>query len=139
MALLQLITAGTMSNTAGTELTTAVNLANNIHEWSLGLAFTNATNPTSTTYKDSGGPTAYTYIWDLNGDTYSPPLDVTANPINMYGSWSQQVTVSSVDPNNVTAVRPNSVTLPNARITVTITHNGKQIYSASWLVSAPNS
>src|SRR5882724_6798959 len=46
-AMLQLLAAGSQSNLAGTELTTAVNLANNIKEISTGLSFTDPNNPTS--------------------------------------------------------------------------------------------
>jgi prepilin-type N-terminal cleavage/methylation domain-containing protein len=137
MALLQLLAAGTMSNGAGTELTTAVNLANNIHEITIGMAFTDATSPNSTTTKESSVAN-YNDIWDLNGDTYSPPLDVRRNPIAGYSNWSQSVTVQTVDPNNVSAARPNDATQPTARVTVVITHNNKKVYQGSWLVTNKN-
>src|SRR5690242_21631839 len=76
VALLELLTAGTMSTGAGTELTTAVNLANNIHEMSVYLPFNDPTNGASTSTKETGGASNYNDIWDLNGDTYSPPIDV---------------------------------------------------------------
>ncbi|HXE51711.1 MAG TPA: prepilin-type N-terminal cleavage/methylation domain-containing protein [Tepidisphaeraceae bacterium] len=138
MAMLQLLAAGTVSNEDGAELTTAVNLANNIHEISLWLAFQDTNNPGSPTTKETS-PANYNDIWDMNGDTYSPPLDVSRNSIATYGNWAQQVTVSTVDPNNVTATRPNDPTQPTARVTVIITHRGKQVYQASWLITAPNS
>ena len=139
MALLELLAAGSMSNGAGTELTTAVNLANNIHEITIGMAFQDATTPSLTTHAAGEAVSAYTDIWDMNGDTYSPPLDVRRNPISAYANWAQKVTVQSVDPTNLTAVRPNDpVNLPTARITVTILHNNRQVYTASWLVTAPN-
>jgi Tfp pilus assembly protein PilV len=137
MALLELLAAGSMSNASGTTLTTAVNLANNIHEITIGLPFQNPSSPGSLS-KDSGGPTAYTYLWDMNGDTYSPPLDVRRNPITGYTSWSQQVTINTVDPTNVTALRPNDPTVPTARVSVTITYNNKVVYQVSWLITAPN-
>ena len=191
-ALLELLTAGTMSNAAATELTTAINLANNIHEitigagttytwqgnWAAGhsynpgdavsnggtyyicvsavsgatapaldsahwiatllMGFQDPTNPGSANTKGSSTPTQYNDIWDLNGDTYSPPLDVDRNPIAAYANWAQQVTIQSVDPNNVNSVRPNDPTIPTARVTVTITHHGKFVYSSSWLLMAPN-
>lgn len=137
MALLELLAAGSMSNAAGTSLTTAVNLANNIHEITIGLPFQNPTSPSSLA-KDSGGPTAYTYLWDMNGDTYSPPLDVRRNPINTYSNWSQSVTINTVDPTNVTASRPNDPTVPTARVSVVIKHNGAVVYQVSWLITAPN-
>lgn len=137
MAMLQLLAAGTVSNEDGAELTTAVNLANNVHEISLWLAFNDPTNGSSPSTKESS-PANYNDIWDMNGDTYSPPLDVTRVPIAGYSNWSQQVTVSTVDPNNVTATRPNDPTQPTARVSVTVSHHGKQVYQASWLITAPN-
>ena len=139
-AVLELLAAGSLSNATGTELTTAVNLANNIHEISIGMAFTDAGNPTSASTKEGGGVTAYNDLWDLNGDTYSPPLDVQRHPIAGYTNWAQQVTVATVDPNNVNSTHSGwtDPTQPTARVSVTITHNGKFIYSASWLVTAPN-
>jgi len=139
VAMLQLLAAGTMSSNSSAELTTAVQLANNVHEIALALPFTCPTNPTSTTFKDTGGPANYTYLWDLNGDSYKPPLDIRRNQISNYSTWTQQVTVQSVDPTNLDAVRPNSVTLPTARLTVVILHNNKKLYKATWLICAPNS
>ena len=191
-ALLELLAAGTMSNSAGTELTTAINLANNIHEitigagttftwqgnWSAGhsynpgdavnsggsyylcisavssatapagdgshwiatmlMGFQDPTNPSSSSTKEAGGPAAYNDIWDLNGDTYSPPLDVHRVPIPAYSNWAQQVTVQSVDPNNVNTVTGQDPTAPTARVTVQILHHGKLVYTSSWLAMAPN-
>jgi len=138
LAMLQLLAAGTMSNGAATELTTAVNLANNVHEIALALPFTCPANPTSTTFKDTGGPANYTYVWDMNGDTYSPPLDIRRNSISGYSNWSQKVTIQSVDPQNLDALRPNSVALPTARLTVLIVHGTRTVYKATWLIAAPN-
>ena len=138
IALIELLAAGTMSNASGTELSTAVQLANNAHEIALSLAFTNTANPTSTTFKGIVGPTNYTYRWNMNVDTYTPLLDVTRNPIAIYSNWSQQVTINSVNPANVSSIWPqNNVTYP-ARVTVVITHRGKVVYQASWLIEPPN-
>ena len=137
IATMQLMAAGTMANSTASELTTAVNLASSIHEIAMGLPFTSSTNPSSTTFKDSGGPLNYTYLWDMNGDSYSPPLDVTRHTITGYGNWTQQVTVQSVDPTNLTAVRPNSVSLPTARVSVTVLHNAKIVYQTSYLIVSP--
>jgi Tfp pilus assembly protein PilV len=145
MALLQLIASGTMINASGANLTTAVNLANNVHEISLGLPLQNSSNSLPIS-KESGPPTGYTRLWSMNGDTYSPPLDVTRHPITSYSTWSQNVTISTVDPTNVTAARPNNnnidpskgPTYPAARLTVVIKHNQQTVYRTSWLITAPN-
>lgn len=139
IALIELMAAGTMSNASATELSTAVQLANSTHEFALSLAFTNTANPTSTTFKDAGGPVNYTYLWDMNGDTYSPPLDVTRSPIATYFNWSQQVTINSVNPANVSSIWPQNNTTYPARVTVVIKHRGKLVYQTSWLIEPPNS
>jgi len=136
-AVLQLLAAGTNSNIAGKEMSTALNLANNIREIASGLAYTDAGNPTSANTKEAT-PTAYNDIWDLNGGSFNPPLDCSAQPISSLSGWQQVVSVQSVDPNNITATRPNDPTVPTARITVTVNHGGKYIYQASWVVCAPD-
>jgi len=72
VAMLQLLAAGTVSNSEGTELTTAINLANNIREMSLGLAYYDPTdmakNPPVYTW-DTREATVKDYdnIMDLDG------------------------------------------------------------------------
>jgi hypothetical protein len=139
VSLLELLAAGSMSNAAATELSVAANLANNIHEISIGLPFADPVNATSNSTKEAGGPTAYNDIWDIDGDTYSPPLDVTRHPVSGYSNWAQRVTVQSVQPAALATTQPNSMTLSTARVTVVITHNGNVVYTASWIVAAPNS
>jgi prepilin-type N-terminal cleavage/methylation domain-containing protein len=136
-AVLQLLAAGTSSNIAGKEMSTALNLANNIREIANGLAYTDPTNAGSANTKEAT-PAAYNDIWDLNGNTFDPPLDCTAQPISSQAGWQQVVTVQSVDPNNITATRPNDPTIATARITVTVKHGGKYIYQSSWVVCAPD-
>src|SRR5215212_1266942 len=53
VGMLELLAAGTLSNSKGTELTTAINLANNVREISLGLAFADPVNPTQWNTKPS--------------------------------------------------------------------------------------
>src|SRR4051812_13484267 len=90
-AMCELLATGTSSNIAANELTTAVNLANNVHEMAVGLPFA-----------DGGSAVIGSYhkIWDLNNVTFSPPIDVTRTSISSYSGWSQQVTVQTVDNNS---------------------------------------
>ena len=143
VGMVQLLAAGTVSNSEGTELTTAVNLANNIREISLGLNYNDPEQPTVWSTKEgTGNPntdvTSYDDVFDLDGATFSPPLDVRRRPISNYTNWAQQVTVDTVDPNQIASVRPKNATWPTARVTVTITRNGTPVHTASWLVVAPN-
>ena len=137
VGMLELLAAGTMSNTKGTELTTAINLANNVREISLGLQFVDPEQPTTWSTKETtvGG---YDDVKDLDGCTFSPPLDVRKLPITAYVNWKQKVRVDTVDPNNVKLALgtkdPREVT---ARVTVTIEHAGADVYTMSWLAVAP--
>jgi hypothetical protein len=137
VAMLELLAAGTMSNAAGTEMTNAVNLANNIHEIANGLAFADPQNPTAWSARESD-VSQYDTITDLDGLTFKPPLDVRRQPIAGYGTWSQKVKVETVASDALSSVRPNSISVPTAKITVTILHNTKIVYTTSWIVVGPS-
>ena len=137
VGMVQLLAAGTVSNSEGTELTTAVNLANNIREISLGMNYNDPEQPTVWSTKEAD-VTSYDDVFDLDGATFSPPLDVRRLPISNYTNWAQQVVVETVDPDQIASARPKNVTWPTARVTVTITRNGTPVHTASWLVVAPN-
>lgn len=138
VALLALFAAGSSSNARGAETATAVNLSNNIHELMLTLAFTDS----SKHWGLDSGETIYNCddVEDLDGAVFSPPVDSVRKPINELPGWSQSVSVKSVDSNNVTFQEPtsSSSTYPMARVTVTISRNGKQVYQNSFLVVNPN-
>lgn len=138
IAMLQLLAAGTVSNSAGAEMTTAVNLANNVHEIAYGLAFFDPEQPTTWSTKEAGGVTAYDDVLDLDGASFSPPLDVRRQPMPAYANWTQRVKVESVGEDCVSSTRPSTTTEPTARVTVTILRNNKQVYQTSWLAVAPS-
>jgi prepilin-type N-terminal cleavage/methylation domain-containing protein len=114
-AMLQLIAAGTKANSEGTELTTAINLANNIHEASVRVA--------------------YVDVFDLEG-THNPPVDARLHNISGMPGWSQIVDVSYVDENKLTMSVPDTQYEPTARITVRVQRNGQDVYRMNWLMSA---
>ena len=116
VSLVQLLACGTMANTESTELTSAMGLASNIHEMSLGVA--------------------YSQIMTLNGQTYSPPIDARQVAISGMPGWSQVVSVSFVNPDSLTATVASSPSQPTARVTVTIMHNNLAVYSTDWLATA---
>ncbi|HEX8916118.1 MAG TPA: hypothetical protein VF796_27465, partial [Humisphaera sp.] len=137
LAMMTLLAAGTQSNAAGNEITVAVNLANNIHEISYALAFADPQNPTQWVSRESS-PTLYDNITDLDGQTFSPPLDVRRLPLTEYSTWAQKVKVETVAPDMVYSTRTNDVTTPTARVTVQILHNGKVVHTCTWLAVGPS-
>lgn len=114
-ALLQLLAVGTISNKEGTELTTAVNLAGNIHEAAVRVG--------------------YADLFDLE-QTYSPAVDARLNPVTAISGWSQIVDVSYVDENLLTTAVPDTQYEPTARVTVTVQRNNQTVYRTSWIAAA---
>jgi hypothetical protein len=136
MAMLQLLAAGTAANENAAELTMAINLANNIHEIAMGLPYYDPQTPTVWSSKE---PTVAEWdnITDLDGATFSPPIDARRQAITGYTGWRQSVEVESVTHDKVTVTTPDTTTEPTARVTVTIKHKGHVVYTTSWLVVAP--
>ena len=138
VATLQLLAAGTVSNAYSTEVTAAVNLANNVREISLGMPFYDPQNPTQWSTRESGGVASYDNLLDLDGQTFTPPLDVRRQPMADHPNWAQQVAIETVAEDSIGSVKPDTTAEPTARVTVTILHNGKVVYRTSWLAVAPS-
>jgi hypothetical protein len=113
--MLNLLAVGTVANSEGTELTTAVNLAGNIHEASVR--------------------TPYDELFNIEG-TYSPAVDSRLQAVSSISGWSQVVDVSFVDDNNLTISVPDNQYQPTTRVTVTVRRNNKDVYRSSWLAAA---
>jgi prepilin-type N-terminal cleavage/methylation domain-containing protein len=116
--LVQLIGAGTMAQRASNELTTAIELGNNINEMMQGATYANI----KSTYNDV---------------TYSPPKDALGNSLTAFSGWSQSIKVDYVDPNYVATPVPSATATTTARVTVTVSHNSRVIHIAKWLVVQP--
>lgn len=114
-AMLQLLAAGTISNKEGMALTTGIHLAGNLHEASLR--------------------TAYDDLFAMQG-THNPPVDANLQSMAGMNGWQQEVDVSYVDPNLLTNSVPDDQEEPTARVTVTITRNGKPVYRTSWIATS---
>src|SRR5687768_1644559 len=114
-ATLQLLAAGTVSNKEGTELTTAIHLAGNIHEASLQAE-----------YADQ---------FALEG-VHNPPKDANLRAMADMNGWRQVVDVRYVDRNLLTTAVPDTQVEPTARVTVTVERNGSFVYSTSWIAAA---
>ena len=120
LAMLQLLAAGTLVNSESTELTTAVNLANNINELAV-----------RTPYND-----LRTVVGTGTGRTYSPPIDgMGGNMTELNGEWVQVVTVKYVSPTNLTFTVPDTQIEPTSQITVKVLRNNKQVHQTSWIVA----
>src|SRR3954449_6966946 len=137
LATMQVMAAGTMSNDTAGNMTTGVQLAHNIRELSLGLPFYDSVNPSHWGLEAGETATTADDLDDLDGAVFSPPINARRQVIANMTGWSQKVRVDSVDPNLVSAAVPSGSTAVS-RVTVTILRDGKQVYSANWLIGVAN-
>src|SRR5262245_17791132 len=103
VGVVELLGAGSMANADATELTVAVNLAQNIEELLQGATYS-------------------TLLSTYSGHSYSPPVDNRGTSLTSFSNWSQTITVKYVDPSNVTSILADSNVQDTARVTVTIQH-----------------
>jgi type II secretory pathway pseudopilin PulG len=137
LAVIELLAAGTMNNAASTEKTTAINLAGNVREIAVNLAFADPEDPDHWSTGEAGVG-SFDDIKDLDGKTFSPPLDGRRQPIPEYGGWSQVITVDTVAEDYLISTRPKDPEAPAARVTVNILRNGRQVYTNNWVAVAKN-
>jgi Tfp pilus assembly protein PilV len=135
VALVQLLAVGTKNNDTSAQMTTAVNLINNIHEIMAGMPLYDPSYPT-TWNAHLSSVANFAGITEFDGATFSPPLDNTRASMSGYGAWSESITVQSLNEDNLATTVTDSTTQNAARVTVTVSQNGSQVYEASWVAAA---
>ena len=98
VAMLQLWRPARWSIGYSNEQTTAVNLANNIHEIALGLPVRRPGHPSKATPAWTPGDcnTAFDDVLDSGRQDVQPAARRAAEPIANYANWTQQVSVRTV-------------------------------------------
>lgn len=134
---MQLLAVGSQSNVQGAEVSTAIGLASNIRELSLGMAFLDPEQPTVWSTKETS-LSAYDDVLDLDGCNFSPPVDARRQSLTSYANWKQSISVATVQLTNLATTRPSTTTEPSARVTVRILHNNKEVYQTSWVAVSPS-
>ena len=129
--------AFTKANGAGTDLSTAEFLIEQIRELTMLLPVVEPETPENGV--DVFGPepdetTLATYddLNDFDGATFSPPIDVNRNVLSNFAAFHQLVTVENVNKSNfeqVVADHGSSF----VKVTVSVFMNSKEISSTSWL------
>ena len=125
--------AFTQANGAGTDLSTAEFLLEQIKELSATLAVIDPITETAT-FGPEAGETLATYddLDDFDNRTFSPPIDASRNTLSNFPSFSQVVIVQNVNPSNFEQVENDHNTM-FVRVTVKVYQNSTEICSASWL------
>lgn len=135
VSMCQLLAAGTNANVDSTELTTGMSIAKNVREFALKLGFKEP-SPSASSWGLNGGeswsnPATLDDVNDLNGATFSPPIDSGGTKMTNFAEWSQQVSVVSVDPDRLTLQVPNGSTSA-VRTTVSVYHRTKKVCDLTW-------
>ncbi len=127
--------AFTKANGAGTDLSTAEFLLEQIKELTVMLPVGDPASTDWTTFGPETRETLATYndLDDFDNKTFSPPIDAQRNTLSNFSSFSQQVTVQKVNPSNFEQAVNDSDTSSFARVTVKIYQHSTEICSASWL------
>jgi hypothetical protein len=140
MAILELLAVGSVSNAAGAEATSGANLAGNIREISLGLAFRDPDEDPNwldeTNWKWNNKEATVELcddVKDLDGCKFNPPVDALRKPLKGYENWSQEVTVDTVADDFLESIRPKDPRAVAARVTVKVYHNGNLVHQTSWI------
>jgi len=133
----------TKANAAGTELSTAEFLAEQIRELTILLPVVDPETEMSTfgPEADEAGLADYDDLDDFdgimgNGMTFSPPISADRATLNEFAGYSQQVTVENVSAGDFEqVVADHSSANPRYffRVTTKVLLNSKEITSASWV------
>lgn len=128
----------TMANGAGTDLSTAEFLVEQIRELTTLLPLV---DPGVTTWNSLGPETGetltiYDDVDDFDGfssTSLGGPIDAGRNTLTVLSAFSQTVTVEKVNQSDFDVVVADTSASAFARVTVVISLNGQQITSASWI------
>ena len=124
----------TKANAAGTELSTAEFLSEQIKELTLLLPVVDPETEMSTfgPEGDEAGLADYDDLDDFDGVVFSPPINSERLVLNEFSGYSQQVTVENVSAANFEQVIADHGSY-FVRVNVKVLLNSKEITSASWV------
>ncbi len=124
--------AFTEANAAGTELSTAEFLLEQIRELTTLLPVIDPNDGTSTFGPEEVSLTDYDDLDDFAGANFSPPISADREVLNDFAAFSQQITVENVNAANFEQVVSNHSSF-FVRVTVKVFLNSREIVSASWI------
>ena len=124
----------TKANSAGTKLSTAEFLAQQIKELTAMLAVVDPQSTVSVFGPEEAGLSDYDDLDDFDGADFSPPIGADRVALNDFAAFRQQITVQNVGPADFGQVVSDHGSA-FVRVTVNVLLNSEQITSASWIRS----
>src|SRR5213079_2572172 len=89
VSIIELLAVGSNANRISQNTVSAVNLASSIHELSLALAYTDPQSPGHWGVENGEALATYDDIDDLDGQSFSPPIDARRQTISNLTNWTQ--------------------------------------------------
>ena len=136
-SLLLSVGSGTRVNGGAQELTQAVFLAQEIREWTVKLPFSDPDPADAGNPPGPDGTSPLVFVDDLDdlmNVTFSPPRGGTGQPLNALTGWSQRITITWRDPDDLSAVvSPGASDI--VYVQVEILRRGKLVYTTGWIVA----
>lgn len=125
--------AFTQANGAGTDLSTAEFLLEQIKELTATLSVADPETGYATFGPETGETLAtYDDLDDFDNKDFSPPIDAARNTLTNFDAYSQQVIVQNVNQSDFEQVATDKTT-NFVRVTVKVLKNSVELCSASWL------
>lgn len=122
----------TKANSAGTELSIAEFLVEQVRELAVLLPVIDPNTETSMFGPEEASLADYDDLDDFDGASFSPPISADREVLNDFAAFSQQVTVENVSKSNFENVVPDHSS-DFVRVTVKVFLNSREISSASWI------
>lgn len=124
--------AFTRANGAGTDLSTAEFLIEQIRELTILLSVVDPQSGTTIFGPEEMGLANYDDLDDFDGAVFCPPISSGRAALSDFSVFSQRVTVENVSSSNFQQVVADHSS-PFVRVTVKVLLNSKEISSASWI------
>jgi len=125
----------TIANAAGTDMSTAEFLVEQIRELTTMLPVIDPQTETGIFDTKEISWTSYDNLGDFD-DFSSPsggPISANRTVLTEFAAFSQQVTVQKVNPSNLDLAVADGYDSDFLRVTVRVLQNGRQVVSASWI------
>ena len=124
----------TQANAAGTYLSTAEFLAEQIRELTILLPVVDPQTEDATFGPEADEPTLADYddLDDFDGASFSPPINADRAALNECDAFTQQITVQNVSAGDFEQVIPDG-TSNFVRVTVKVFLNSEQLLSTDWV------
>ncbi len=131
--------SGTQVNAGAREITHAINLGQEIREWTLKLPFVDPETPDNPPGPDGAeNPQSFVDdIDDLMDVTYSPPRNGTGQALTDMSGWSQKITLTWRNPDDLSASVANGAS-EMIYVEVLVSRGSQPVLTTGWLVTRRN-